>query len=77
MVAPIVEYVIARKAGEGWSVLRDGAPIGRRCQLVGALDFATHLAEREATHGGRHTRVVMERNDMHRLSRFHPWRLAA
>lgn len=77
MAASLVEYVVARHYGEGWSVLRNGAPIGRRGMLARALDFATHLAEREAIFGGRHTRVLMAREDADRLPGCQPWRRAA
>jgi hypothetical protein len=74
MDAPIIEYVVARQQGEGWRVLRDGSPVGRRCVLVNALELATLLAEREATRGGGATRVLMARQDTHRLPGYHPWR---
>lgn len=77
MGAFLVEYVVARQCGEGWSVLRNGAPIARRGMLVRALDFATHLAEREAILGGRHTRVLMAREDTDRLPGCQLWRRAA
>ncbi len=77
MVAAVVEYAVARKQGEGWNVLRNGAPIGRRYVLVSALELATHLAEREASRSGQGTRVVMDRQDTHRLPGFRPWRRAA
>nr|WP_199045083.1 hypothetical protein [Dyella sp. ASV24] len=77
MVSPVVEYVVTRKRGEGWSVVRNGAPIGRRYVLVSALEFATHLAEREALRSGQDTRVVMDREDTHCLPRYRPWRQAA
>lgn len=76
MTASLVEYVVARQC-EGWNVLRNGAPIGRRGVLVRALDFATHLAEREATLGGRFTRVLMAREDTHRLPGCQPSLCAA
>jgi hypothetical protein len=76
MVASLVEYVVARQC-EGWNVLRDGAPIGRRSVLVRAVDFATHLAEREAILGGRATRVLMAREDTDRLPGCQPLRRAA
>lgn len=71
MDAPIIEYLVARQQGEGWRVLRDGC---RRCVLVNALELATLLAEREATRGGSATRVLMARQDTHRLPGYHPWR---
>jgi hypothetical protein len=76
MAASLVEYVVARHC-EGWNVLRDGTPIGRRGVLVRALDFATHLAEREATRGGRATRVLMACEDTLRLPGCQPLRRAA
>ena len=74
MDAPIIEYLVARQQGEGWRVLRDGSPVGRRCVLVNALELATLLAEREATRGGGATRVLMASQDPHRLPGYHPWR---
>lgn len=76
MDASIIEYVVARQQGEGWRVLRDGSPVGRRGVLVNALELATLLAEREAIHGGGATRVLMARQDTHRLPGYHPWRSA-
>lgn len=73
MDAPIIKYVVSRQQGEGWRVLRDGSPVGRRCVLVNALELATLLAEREAIRGGA-TRVLMARQDTHRLPGYHPWR---
>ena len=74
MHASIIEYVVARQQGEGWRVLRDGSPVGRRGVLVNALELATLLAEREATHGGGATRVLMAQQDTYRLPGYHPWR---
>ncbi|WP_130619841.1 hypothetical protein [Dyella amyloliquefaciens] len=54
-----VEYVLARQHGM-WTVLRDGRPTGRRSLLFDAVEFATHLAEREASRTRRGTRVVMD-----------------
>lgn len=54
-----VEYVLARQHGV-WSVLRDGRPTGCRSLLLDAVEFATHLAEREASRNPRGTRVVVD-----------------
>ena len=53
-----VEYVLSRQHGV-WTVLRDGTPTGYRSLLLDAVEFATHLAEREASRSPRGTRVVM------------------
>jgi len=76
MHATLVDYVIACQPGDGWRVLRNGSPIGRRGALIRALDFATHLAEREALRG-RHTRVLMAREDTGRLPGCAVWQHAA
>lgn len=76
MVASLVEYVVAPQR-DGWNVLRNGSPIGRRGVLLRAVDFATHLAEREALLGGRATRVLMAREDTHCWNVASPSRHAA
>ncbi|WP_157956421.1 hypothetical protein [Dyella sp. C11] len=76
MVGRLVEYLIQNAPGDGWTVLRNGAPIGRRRVLEHAVDFAGRFAESEALQG-RATRVVMERKPASRLSDVACWRCAA
>lgn len=76
MAVKLIEYVVAREC-EGWHVLRNGTPIARRGVLVRALDVATLLAEREAARDGCATRVLMAREDTHRLPGCAVWRQAA
>jgi len=77
MVVGLVEYMVERQRGCGWMVSRNGAPVGRRCALVNAVDFATHLAEREAVMEGTPTRVILSPQDAFLLPAYHPWRRAA
>jgi predicted Rossmann-fold nucleotide-binding protein len=77
MIAHLVEYAVARKCGEGWIVLRDGSPVALRRAFANAVDFATHLAEREACVYGGATRVVMGESASHRSSNDDAWRRAA
>ncbi|QNJ99938.1 hypothetical protein [Dyella telluris] len=75
MVTHAVEYVVVHQHGGDWAVLRDGSPIGRRRALGDALDFATQLAECEATQGWHATRVTMDRRDVAELPGC--WQVAA
>jgi hypothetical protein len=77
MATHTVEYVVARWHDEAWRVLRNGEPVGRRRMLFDALDFATHLAEREATRGTQNTRVLMECRGIAQLRGCHPSRRVA
>jgi hypothetical protein len=77
MVTSAIEYIVVRQLGCGWTVLRDGAPIGRRRALTDALEFATQLAECEGKQGRCSTRVIMDRRDVADLPGCGPWPAAA
>ena len=77
MVTCAIEYIVVRQLGCGWTVLRDGAPIGRRRALTDALDFATRLAECEGAQGRHDTRVIMDRRDVADLPGNGSWLAAA
>ena len=48
MAVTNIEYTVSRHETHGWIIKRNGPPLGRRQNLLHAVSFATHLAERES-----------------------------